>query len=841
MSERTEERTARRPAVEVVALALGLALLTAFLLRTIGLSSDSILEADGWAGPVLGVTFAVTLLTTLRIEMRGNAVLLSLSEIPLVFAALYLAPVEGVLARVVASAVVLGVIRRSAAPKLVFNLALFAFETAAVFWLTRQLLPEGADDGVRTVAAVTGSVMAVEVIGTVLVAVAVSRFGGDAIRRIAENLQRAWVLAVNVAMAGALLSLFLLSPMLAVFSIVPVGALWFMMKQHNSLAQELSDLNAVHGFAGRIGRTLDLDEICQAAVDESARLLRCRMGMLVLHEPSHTDRIFTTDGFPAAPVRPGVADWASMTEPSKATSTNGAALVEAGFAGWERCGDVMIASVDDGVDSIGLLVLAREPRAETPFNDGDATRTQNLADQLASGLRKGILHRRIEHEALHDTLTGLPNRLSLQRHLADATQLALDDEVTYVMMMDLDRFKEVNDTLGHHAGDELLIEFARRMSAQLGERDMLARLAGDEFAAVVNARDDAEIAELGRRCVAAGAEPLTLDGLSIVITASIGIAPLRADADDPEIALRQADIAMYNCKARHSGVELFRSEYDRRTPARLSMLGDLRHALDERHLDLEFQPKLDLASGLVIGAEALVRWTHDVRGVVAPTEFVRVAEDTGLIKRLTDMMLTQGIKEIRALHDRGHHLSLSVNLSTHDLLDANLSTRVAGYLADYDVDAASLTLEITESSLLVEAPRSRATIHELHEMGVRMSIDDFGTGYSSLSYLRQLPVSELKVDRSFIATMLVDSQDEVIVRSTVDLGHNLGLEVVAEGVENEQILDQLRAIGCDVAQGFTISRPLSPARFLAWLHTSNYSSRRVDPTRPEAWTLGSGN
>ncbi len=293
---------------------------------------------------------------------------------------------------------------------------------------------------------------------------------------------------------------------------------------------------------------------------------------------------------------------------------------------------------------------------------------------------------------------------------------------------------------------------------------------------------------------------------------------------------------MYNAKSRHVGVEFFRSELDRRTPARLSMLGDLRRSLDDGELSVAYQPKLDLATGLVTGAEALARWNHHARGAVPPTDFVRVAEDTGLIKQLTDTVLAQGIVELRHLQDLGHHLTLSVNLSTHDLLDANLATRVAGYLSQHGVDPGSLTLEITESSLLLEAPRSRSTIQELHELGVHLSIDDFGTGYSSLSYLRQLPVSELKVDQSFIANMLIDQQDEVIVRSTIDLGHNLGLEVVAEGVESEQVLQQLRDIGCDVAQGYAVSRPLDAKRFATWLNTSLHPSRQFDPLEPAAWT-----
>lgn len=844
MSETTDEAAARSATRSPRHATAAVVVLSFFLLGTsaVLVSQTPRLDASTWssaiwATPLLGVVFGITLLTVVRIEFRGNALLLSLSEIPLVFAAVFLAPIEGLGARLVASALIWTLVKRTPLHKLLFNLAMFSLEISFVYWIVRQIFDVDDAVGVRTVLVVTAAVTMAGIIGSVCVALAISRYEGNTIDHLVDELKSGWVLVVNAAMAGALLSVYVISPALAILSLVPVTALWFMMQRHGKIAQKLRDLNAVHGFAGRVGRSLELEEIGRAAVSEAASLLRADMCLLVLSDADGPARTYATESFPSEPVRRSSDAWAALVESSNATITDGTSLVDAGFDGWSECGGVIIASVDDEIGPIGVIIVARSHRSDTDFERDDAQRMQNLADQLASSLRKGMLHRRIQYEAAHDALTGLPNRLSLQRHLPNATTLAPAETQCYVMMMDLDRFKEVNDTLGHHAGDELLVEFARRMSEQLGPQGYFARLAGDEFAAVVYAADDEDALSIAQQCIAAGAAPLTLDGLSIVITASIGVALLHPGADDPELSLRHADVAMYNSKARHSGAELFRPEYNRRTPARLSMLGDLRSALDNDELDLEFQPKLDLASGLVIGAEALVRWNHRVRGVVSPNDFVRVAEDTGMIKQLTDRMLAQGIIEIRKLHERGHRLALSVNLSTHDLLDANLSSRVEGYLSQHDVDPALLTLEITESSLLVEAPRSRSTIQELHEMGVRLAIDDFGTGYSSLSYLRQLPVSELKVDQSFIATMLVDAQDEVIVRSTIDLGHNLGLEVVAEGVENEQILERLRLIGCDVAQGYTISRPLNPVRFLSWLSTSNHPSRKVDPTRPEVWAL----
>jgi EAL domain-containing protein (putative c-di-GMP-specific phosphodiesterase class I) len=316
---------------------------------------------------------------------------------------------------------------------------------------------------------------------------------------------------------------------------------------------------------------------------------------------------------------------------------------------------------------------------------------------------------------------------------------------------------------------------------------------------------------------------------------SIGVAPATGEVSDAGSLLRQADIAMYTAKSRHSGFEIYSQDIDRRTPARLSMLGDLRNALARVELQVFLQPKLDLASGTVVGVEALARWLHPRRGWVAPEDFVPVAEETGLIKQLTDQVLEASTGQLQQLRAAGHHLSLAVNLSTHDLLDELLPDRVMRHLDRHDVDPALLTLEITESSLLIDAPRARTTIERLNQHGIRLSVDDFGTGYSSLSYLRQLPVSELKIDRSFVAKVLFDEQDEVIVRSIIDLGHNLGMQVVAEGVETDEVLNRLKSFDCDVAQGFGICRPVPLDSFMAWLSSTQHPSRRRDPLQPGHW------
>ena len=829
-------RDGARPLLEVSLLTVALTLLAFGLERSIDDGAAAMRSPSWWT--ILGVVVAFGWAQTIviRIQFRHDAVVISASEIPLLFSLVYLTPVASIGARLLASFVVYVTIKRAPVQKLAFNLAMFSLEVALAFWLFDRVDGLSSTPDTWVVLAAAVSLAIAEVVGSLAVALAVSRYVGDTFRHLVDQLKTAWVQLVNVSIAAVLISLYVVAPAVAALAIVPAGAMWFIMRRYGTLSQRLRDLRAVHGFAGRVGRSLDLHEIGSAAVSEASTLLRCELSVLIVLPPSQPALVFSTGPHPDGLLgRIDAGSWDRLPS-GEATLTSGSRLGELGIVELAHLGDVIVSPVDDEIGTIGALVVGRRASRDLGFTGDDVSLTRNLAEQLASNLRKGMLHRQIQYEARHDSLTGLPNRAAFERALEDVATAGPHPElVPFLLMMDLDRFKEVNDTLGHHAGDDLLIEFSRRAAERLGPDDLLCRLAGDEFAVIAHAPDRDAVFDLALRCVEDAGRPVVLDGLSIVITASVGIAEIVPGVTKPQTALRHADIAMYNAKSRHVGIEFYRSELDRRTPARLSMLGDLRDAIEGGHLGVEYQPKLDLATGLITGVEALVRWTHVARGVVSPDEFVRVAEDTGLIKQLTDLMLSRGIVQIARWHELGHHLTLSVNLSTHDLLDANLAARVRRYLDDSDVDPSLLTLEITESSLLIDAPRTQATIHELNELGVRLSIDDFGTGYSSLSYLRQLPVRELKVDQSFIANMLVDQQDEVIVRSTIDLGHNLGLEVVAEGVENDSVLERLREFGCDVAQGFCVSRPLTAIRLRTWLATTHHPIRELDLMQPESW------
>jgi diguanylate cyclase (GGDEF)-like protein len=415
---------------------------------------------------------------------------------------------------------------------------------------------------------------------------------------------------------------------------------------------------------------------------------------------------------------------------------------------------------------------------------------------------------RIEYQASHDDLTELPNRFYFRKQIAAALAAAEHEASSVcILLLDLDRFKEINETLGHRSGDVLLGQLSDRLRATLAADVVLARLGGDEFGIVV-ARAPADGAvRLGALVHALLDEPFVVDSIPLVVEASIGAATSPRDGEDADALIRRADIAMQDAKDRRLGFREYAPELDTRSAAQLALMSELRRALDENELTLFFQPKADLVSGAVLSVEALVRWEHPVRGLLLPGEFVPLAERTGISRGLSRYVLASGIRRLREWADEGFDIGMSLNLTMFDLLDAKLPDEVAEMLSDQRVDAGRLELEITESVIMADPVRVREVVERLKALGVRLAIDDFGTGFSSLTYLKTLPIDILKIDRSFVMGMDENDGDRAIVSSTTQLAHNLGLAVVAEGVESDAIWQRLQAIGCDLAQGFHIGRP----------------------------------
>ena len=449
---------------------------------------------------------------------------------------------------------------------------------------------------------------------------------------------------------------------------------------------------------------------------------------------------------------------------------------------------------------------------------------QYLVGELLTSKRRGDeLHQvatTLRRVATTDELTGLPNREYFRTRLAEQITAAQRTESTFaVMLIDLDRFKEINDTLGHHYGDELLRELGPRLAACLEAAGLVARLGGDEFAVLPGgtADDPAGLEETAARLLDCIQQPIMLDEMTLEVGGSIGIAQYPTDGDDTHALLRRADVAMYAAKAAHSGWKRYAFELDHHSMRRLSVVSDFRRALAADEIVVHFQPIVNLDDTRLLRAEGLVRWDHPQQGLLLPADFVHTVEQTELIGPMTRHVLERSIAECAQWRAAGQPLSVAVNLSVRNLLDRNLPREIERLLFDYHLPAEALQLEITESMLMSDPDRARAVVMRLSDLGVRISVDDFGTGYSSLANLRALPLDELKIDRSFVSPMLREESDLIIVRSTINLGHDLGLRVIAEGVEDEPTLVRLAGLGCDLAQGYHVSRPLAPDAFTDWM------------------------
>jgi len=437
------------------------------------------------------------------------------------------------------------------------------------------------------------------------------------------------------------------------------------------------------------------------------------------------------------------------------------------------------------------------------------------------------LYKSLENMAFIDQLTTLPNRSRLKEVLQFHHDEFIHRNIPYsLLMMDLDRFKSVNDTLGHQAGDKLLQKVSERLSKVLrktdyisvvsetdfssAQEDLVARLGGDEFAAVLPAASEKEdIQKIAEKIIRVMEEPFVIDDCHFSVGISIGIAQCPLNGDSPDALMRHADVAMYSSKNNNAGFTFYEESIDDHSIKMLTLVDDLKLAIKTTGLELLYQPKIDLQSNKLIGAEALIRWHHAEHGLIFPDQFIPKAEQSGIINDLTLWVLSSAIAQLGKWKKTNPELSIAINLSPKNLLDSSLIPNIKNLLVQNNVLPESLFLEITETAIMSNPSRSIIVLQELYDLGVRVSIDDFGTGYSSLSYLKKLPADEIKIDRSFVMDMDNDINDAIIVRSTIDLAHNMGLRVVAEGVETQPILDQLSEDGCDYAQGYHIAKPMS--------------------------------
>ncbi len=438
--------------------------------------------------------------------------------------------------------------------------------------------------------------------------------------------------------------------------------------------------------------------------------------------------------------------------------------------------------------------------------------TQELREQTS------VLEQKAMHGATHDALTDLPNRILFHDRVAQAIRNAKREKRKLaVMLLDIDRFKEINDTMGHYNGDRILKQIALRLNGVIRESDTLARLGGDEFAILLPSIEmDNDAANVARKIQNAMKSPFILADLSIDVQASIGAVLFPSHGGDVDTLIQRVDVAMYVAKHENSGFVVYSRKLDQYSPQRLTLIGELRQAIEDDNLRIHYQPKMDGETGKITDVEALVRWNHQIHGMMPPDDFISLAERTGLIKQLTRWVLKHALQQVAIWRSQGIDIGIAVNLSARNFLDPDFPDVITGLLAAYDFPPESLMLEITETTIMTDPDYSLEILNRVAKIGARFSIDDFGTGYSSLSYLKKLPISEIKIDKSFVMEMLEDENDAVIVHATIELAHNLGLKVVAEGVESKELMEKLKGLGCDVLQGFHISKPLEAKDFTAW-------------------------
>ena len=785
---------------------------------------------------VLALLFLVAEIFVIDVELRREVHSISLSEVPLVLGLFFATPALLIVARLAGSGGGLLVHARRLGTKFWVNLASFFAETVVAIVVFTTILGDANAIGPTGWLAAGVAVVASDVVAatTVTLAVRISSRGLPA--------DSWWAVLAGLVAALANTSVALIAvvvvwyePSASWLLVVVAGVVFAAYRGYASLRIRYQSLETLQGFTRVVGRDLEIDSVMSAVLREARELTRCERAelMMIEQEVGKAGLRVIDDEVAGREVLPlGVADstdllWARLVSGDRsfiATQDTGDARLAAHLVE-RRIRNAMIAPLHGDGGIVGMLVVANRLTEHTTFDVEQLRIFETLANHASVSLENGRLVDELrqeaavrEHQALHDQLTELPNRAFFLRALRRELVTDQSAGITAVMLMDLDHFKEVNDTLGHHEGDQVLMEIARRLLVRVRSGDVVARLGGDEFAVMLPKVASESVAiERAREIHDAVCQPITVGGIELAVGISIGLSFAPEHGNDATQLLQRADIAMYVSKAERSGHHVYTPETDSHSRARLALAGELRDAIEDGQLVVHFQPIANLRTGVVENVEALVRWQHPERGLLFPDTFIPAAEHGNMTWPLTRAVLRDAIGTRRAWAAGGVDLRISVNIAARDLLDHRLRDEIAGHVESGRLPSGTLTLEITESQIMADPDRIAPRLESLRDLGVMVSIDDFGTGYSSLSSLRRLPIHEIKIDKSFVLGMCDDENDAVIVRSTADLGRNLGLRVVAEGVEDASSWWALHDLGCETAQGYFLSRPLAADELVTWL------------------------
>jgi diguanylate cyclase (GGDEF)-like protein len=784
----------------------------------------------------------------IHVEFRSESHSYTYAGVPLALGVMMLPIPYLVAARVLASAAAFA-LQRIAIEKVLYNLSAYAFEAALTATAAHHLLGGSIRPDLASASVLIPIMISGDQLTSVLVLGVIRIHGGTIGRRnVWDVVAPAFALTAATSVFAVAVRLLLRDGVLGcliVLILLTVTVLAYRGYSHT--ARKHRSLALVHDFvAGRVEAN-SLEDVGHHALEQIRVLLRAATAELVIAgsppgaspaADSGLVRLVVGEDGPltATTYEEEPADWVR----NNALHLGEATLVargqrDAALTRWlQRTGaaDAIVAPLSVDGQHLGVVTVLDRLGDTTTFTQDDLTMLLTLTSHLAVALRSARLVEQLSYDATHDSLTGLANRARLRAQIA--ARSGADDAPIAVLLLDLNKFKDVNDVLGHEVGDRLLAVVSGRLAACLPTTSTIARLGGDEFAVLLTKLGPdpaARALQLAHTAAAALARPVRFEEALLAPGASVGVAVSGSVKHDD--LLRCADTAMYAAKAADEPVALYDTMMDRGRAERLALVADLRVALDH-HPDqfmVCYQPKVDLRTGDVISAEALVRWNHPQLGVVGPDRFVPLAETTGLIDRLTGIVLRAALAECVHWNLAGHEMSVAVNLSARNVCDPLLPARIAACLDEAALAPQHLILELTESSIVDDADRAVGVLDQLARTGVQLSLDDFGTGYSSLSYLQRLPVQEIKIDRSFVAAMSDRSvgRADALIRTIVALGHSLDLRIVAEGIETEQQLADLTELGCHVGQGYLISRPLTADQVVLWL--DNHRPRQTQPIR----------
>jgi diguanylate cyclase (GGDEF)-like protein len=819
----------RSPGLRLTALVAGMVAtaLAALVLAVTGPGSPPLLDVP-WL--VVLVAFIVGDRIDVNIDIRDGSLSMTLSHLVLVVGLFGVAPVPLVAARAVGGALSLLLLPDDRNwSKSIFNTALFLLE-AGLAVVSFRFIAGGFGSPLEwrgwVAALVAIALCTVADAWLIVSAIRIAQPGGERVD-VAGTVGLALAGEAVNASLGVLAAIVLVTAPRALFLLLPPAGLCLIAyRSHVMLGRRHERLQRMSAFTHALALETDLDEAIRIALGEATEALRAETAELLFLGGDDSGRAACWVGVEAgADVVRSLGQAATgCADPllAQVIATHAPALRRRHDRAQR---DAIAVPVLRGTTLLGVLAVRRHLGHVKTFGPDDMTALSTLANNagvafancwLIDALRREAQER--EHEALHDALTGLGNRRlfneRLDAALADARAAGSG---LAVLLMDLNGFKDVNDTLGHAAGDRLLQTVADRLLAVAGNLEGVARLGGDEFAVLVAATTPAEACAVASRMLATVEKPVPIDGVVLAVSAAVGVACFPDHASEASVLLQRADMALYAAKERREqSIQLFSSIQGRASARRLTLAADLREALDTGTLDVHFQPQADLGSGEVLAVEALLRWDHPRFGPVPPEEVVGISEHLGLIDRLTGFVLERAIGQAAAWRRDGLDFDVAINISARNLLEPLFAAQLAIVLERHQVPAGRITLEITETELMTEAERAVVVLDRLHDLGVGLAIDDFGTGYSSLAYLRRLPVSEVKIDRSFVADLASDPSDAIIARTIVDLASNLSLRVVAEGIEDQRTWDLLEAMGCDRGQGYHLSRPASAEEITAW-------------------------